>query len=59
MVDMAVERLRDILSGKAEGDHTVLRACEIVLREGRATEEASIRRMIEELKGELERLNDE
>lgn len=53
MVDMAVEQLRDILSGNTKGDHTILRACEIVLRESRATEEVAIRRMIEDLRTDL------
>lgn len=55
MVDMAVEQLRDILSGKVKADHVTLRAIELVMKEARATEEVSIRTMIAELKDEVAR----
>jgi len=55
MADDAVEKLRDILSGKVKPDHGMLRAIEITLREARATEEVGIRQMIVELKDEVSR----
>lgn len=55
MVDMAVEQLRDILTGKVKADHVTLRTIELVLREARATEEVSIRQMIVELREEVAR----
>jgi len=55
MADEAVEKLRDILTGKVKPDHGMLRAIEICLREARATEEVGIRQMIAELKDEVAR----
>lgn len=55
MADEAIERLRDILTGKVKGDHAMLRAIEICLREARATEEVSIRQEIRELRDEVMR----
>lgn len=50
MVDMAVEQLRDLLVGKTQATHAHLRTIELVLREARNSEEASIRAEIEQLK---------
>lgn len=55
MVDVAVEKLRAILSGDTKPDHGMLRAIEICLREARSTEEIQIRQAIKELKEAVER----
>lgn len=55
MVGVAVEKLRDILSGEIEASHGLLRAVEITLREARSTEEYQIRAAIQDLKQSVER----